>query len=203
MREYLINPALTQLALRPSPFANPLTDTPPSPHTANLLPTAISGLLSGTAFSAFQRSTIVGAPRAGVTLSLLCTSLQLVINELDVARIHLLAWGEARRERDLLSPPPSLSGVEPGQPTPPTYTRDISQKVPNVPSRETFSERSDRLIGSAWGWTWDRLASLSPVRKIETSEYVHKLEGRRSEVAQERESIKREMEELERARSSS
>jgi len=189
------------LNLQRSPLADPLTTPPSSPHTANLLPSSISGFLAGTAFSAWTRSSLAGAPRAGVTLSLLTTSLQLATNELDLLRIHLLAWGEARQALTLASPPPSFAqaGLAEGQAAPPTYTRDISQKTPNVPSRETFSERSDRLIGSAWNWTTDRIGRLSPMKKMDTAEYVDKLEGRRREVLDEREKIRREVHEVEKA----
>lgn len=201
LREYAISPLLISAHLSPSPFSDPSTTPPPSPHTSNLLPSALSGFLAGTAFSAFTRSSPSGAPRAGLTLALLTSLLQLTTNELGLARIHLLSWGEARRQLNLASPPPTFeeASLAPGQPSPPTYTREVGQRAPNVVSRETFSERSDRLIGGAWAWVGDRVGRLSPMKKMGEGEYVGRLEGRRREVGEERERVRREVEAVEKA----
>lgn len=143
--------------------------------------------------------------RAGVTLGLGCTVAQGFVNELEVGRIKLLAWGEERDRRlaeiDEVEGRLSSSSEEQKE-APPSYTRDISSPRPSVPSRETFSERSDRLIGEAWGWGWSKVARLAPLKKMEEGEYVGKLETRLGEVEAERDGVRRELGELENKRGS-
>lgn len=140
--------------------------------------------------------------RAGVTLGLGCAVAQGVVNELGVARIKLLAWGEEREARlaalDALDARAAGSDVMEGEKeAPPTYTRPISSPRPSVPSRETFSERSDRLISSAWGGMWEKLGRLAPLKKMDDGEYVSRLEKRLGEVEEERKRAAEERRELE------
>lgn len=192
MREYAINPLLTTMYLQfPA-----LDSLPSSPRTNNILSTSIAGLGAGTAFSIATKGTFVGAGRAGLTLSLGCTLLQGIVNEASLFRITALTWSE-ERTRALAALDASSSPSPPtSQTPPPTYTRDISDPKPSVPSRETFSERSDRLIGGSFVWLTDSLARISPVTKMEEGDYVEKLEGRLREVKAEQELVTKELEEL-------
>lgn len=137
--------------------------------------------------------------RAGLTLGLGCAVAQGLVNELEVGRIKLLGWGEERerRLRELDAVEGSAVGEEGEKVAPPTYTRDISHATPSVPSRETFSERSDRLIGEAWSGMWRKLERLAPLKKMDEGEYVAKLEGRLRDVEEQRREVEREVKELE------
>lgn len=140
--------------------------------------------------------------RAGVTLGLGCTCAQSVANELGIVRIKLLAWGEEREARlaamDEIDA--QVAGQDPLAETkeaPPTYTRPISSPRPSVPSRETFSERSDRLISTAWSGMWEKLGRLAPLKKMDEGEYVERLEKRLAEIEEERRLVAEERKELE------
>lgn len=140
--------------------------------------------------------------RAGLTLGLGCTVAQGVVNELGVARIKLLAWSEEREARlavlDALDARAAgQEGVAEEKEAPPTYTRSISSPTPSVPSRETFSERSDRLISSAWESMWEKMGRLAPLKKMDEGEYVSRLEKRLAEVEEERARATEERRELE------
>ena len=140
--------------------------------------------------------------RAGVTLGLGCTLAQSVMNELGVVRIKLLAWGEEREAR--LAAMDEIDAQVAGQgplaetkEAPPTYTRPISSPRPSVPSRKTFSERSDRLISTAWSSIWEKLGRLAPLKKMDEGEYVERLEKRLAEIEEERRLVAEERKELE------
>lgn len=189
-REYLVHPAFTFL---PPSLQREHLDRSSSPHTVHLLSTALAALPAGSIFSIVARGSR-GALKAGLTLSLGCTSLQSIFNEGALLRLKLLVWAEDRRAaQDALDSP---SNAEPSQ-VPPTYTRDISSPTPSVPSRETFSERSDRLIGEAWGWGKRSLQGLSPVKKIDQGVYESMLREKLDGVRQERERIHEEIGALE------
>ncbi|GAA6002957.1 hypothetical protein JCM10207_001918 [Rhodosporidiobolus poonsookiae] len=66
------------------------------------------------------------------------------------------------------------------------------------PGRETFSERSDRLLGDLWGWTKRTVGAVSPVKRMEEGEYEKRLEGVLRGVEEERGRVKEERAELER-----
>lgn len=132
--------------------------------------------------------------RAGLTLGIGCTVLQSIVNEGGLLRIRTIHWAE-ERDRVLAELDAGKKGVK-GE-TPPTYTRDIADPRPNVPSRETFSERSDRLIGGGVGWLRDGLARISPVSKMEEGDYERTLGEKEARIGREREEIGREMRELE------
>lgn len=86
----------------------------------------------------------------------------------------------------------------------PRMTTDLTHQVattpalaPSDPGRETFSERSDRLLSSAWQWTKARASALSPLTKLDEDEYVRRLEERLRRVEEQRERTRVEREELE------
>lgn len=87
-------------------------------------------------------------------------------------------------------------GVAEEKAVPPTYTRSISSPTPSVPSRETFSERSDRLFGSAFVGLTDFLARISPVKKMDDEEYEKALRSRLSEIDLHKQRLEDEMNEL-------
>lgn len=108
----------------------------------------------------------------------------------------MLAWSEERARilkeidsADLLVNDTDSKAI-------PTYTRDISTATPNVPSRETFSERSDRLIGSSFNSFKRGLERISPVKKMEEGEYEKALKEKLEGVERERDEVRRELEEL-------
>ncbi|GAA5931356.1 hypothetical protein JCM3775_005003 [Rhodotorula graminis] len=228
IREYALIPLLTHLSLHPSPLppspSSSPAPPPPNPHTANLVPTTLSALIAGTAFSAYQRP----APpllhaRAGLTLALGCAALQCVVNEADLLRIKMLLRGEERArvrrfEEEVagegaatisgagpssLPPPPGASPAPAPTPAPPSSpTHPIasppSHHIASDPGRETFSERSDRLISSAWAWARLQASRLSPVTQLDEDEYARRLRERLERVKRERERVREEREELER-----
>ncbi|GAA5919206.1 hypothetical protein JCM5296_004091 [Sporobolomyces johnsonii] len=215
IRQYALTPLLTTLSLHPSPLVP--SSSPPSPHTANLLPTTLSGLVAGTLFSYYQRPLPpLQHVRAGTTLALGCALVQVVVNELELARIRFIVWGEDReRARQLLSPPPTAAAPQSPPPAaaataaepPINYLSDWT-KAPSPshahfsdPKTETFSERSDRLILSAWGWVKDKVGELSPVKRLDDGEYERTLEGLLVAKQAEREAVRKEREELERLQS--
>ena len=198
---------------------------PPNPHTANLVPTTLAALIAGTAFSSYQRPAPAPAllhARAGLTLALGCAVLQGIVNEADLLRITMLLRGEERArvrafEREVAGAgaaaaaaagagPGGAPSSSPGAPTStPSVTTDLTHQVattpslsPSDPGRETFSERSDRLISSAWAWTRAKASSLSPVTKLDEDEYARRLRDRLEGVERERERVRGEREELER-----
>ncbi|KAL8293729.1 hypothetical protein RQP46_000430 [Phenoliferia psychrophenolica] len=183
-REYLVHPLFTSLHF------HPLDE---SPHTRNLVSTSLAGLSAGTLVSYFARGSR-GAGRSGATLALGCTVVQSIVNEADLLRIKTLAWSE-ERQRILADIDAGIAteSVE----TPPSYTRSISSPVPSVPSRETFSERSDRLIGGGVGWFKDALARVSPVKKMDDAEYKEKLSQRLEVIEREKAELAMELEKLE------
>ncbi|GJN91110.1 hypothetical protein Rhopal_004128-T1 [Rhodotorula paludigena] len=224
IREYALVPVLTHFSLHPSPLSpspGSPAPPPPSPHTANLLPTSLSALVAGTAFSYFQRPASAAGlhARAGLTLALGCSVLQGIVNEADVVRIKLLVWGEERArakraEAGLLGEPaaaePSATAVTPDAaagataPPPSAYLTDLTHRsattpslAPSDPGRETFSERSDRLIGEGWSWLGRKASALSPVKKLDPEAYERKLEERLRGVEDEMDRARREREELE------
>ncbi|GAA5854863.1 hypothetical protein JCM9279_005542 [Rhodotorula babjevae] len=233
IREYALVPLLTHLSLHPSPLppspGAAAPRVPPNPHTANLVPTTLSALVAGTAFSAYQRP----APpllhaRAGLTLAIGCAVLQGIVNEADLLRIKMLLRGEeqarVRRFEDEVAGAgqgaaaasaaevagrggarSSAPGAPPSPPPAPRVTTDLTHQVattpslsPSDPGRETFSERSDRLISSAWAWTRATASALSPVTKLDEDEYARRLRDRLEGVERERERVRGEREELER-----
>ncbi|BGP48878.1 hypothetical protein JCM10450v2_004757 [Rhodotorula kratochvilovae] len=220
IREYALIPLLTHFSLHPSPL--PLAPgtpapSPSNPHTANLLPTTLAGVLAGTAFSAYARP--VPAPlathaRAGLTLALGCAVLQGVVNEADLVRIRLLLWGEERARARTFEARVQESAAAAGAPAAVQGAEGQAQasllsdwthqsaatvrEAPADPGRETFSERSDRLIGDAWGWVKRQAGALSPVTKLDEGEYERRLEERLRGVEEQRERTRREREELER-----
>ncbi|GAA5896346.1 hypothetical protein JCM6882_000991 [Rhodosporidiobolus microsporus] len=200
---------------------------PPSPHTHNLLPTSLSGALAGVAFSYFQRgpaTPLATHARAGVTLALGCVVLQGIVNEADIIRIRALARGEDPHSGEELpvissTPLPGAPTSSPTAPAPtsstplpsssssasPTYFTDLTTAphpsspttTASDPGRETFSERSDRLISSAFSWLKLTAARASPVKRMEEGEWEKKLQGVLGGVEEEREKVRRERMELE------
>lgn len=153
---------------------------------------------------------IKGSFKAGLTLGLGCTVLQGVVNEFSLLRIRTLVWSEERKEllreldaKEVLAlsnqsnskNEDGTSNSNSSEPIP-TYTRDINNPTPNVPSRETFSERSDRLIGGSFNSFKRGLERISPVRKMEDEDYEKALDSRLSGIEKEREEIRIELEEL-------
>ncbi|GAA5974164.1 hypothetical protein JCM21900_003384, partial [Sporobolomyces salmonicolor] len=215
IRDYALTPLLTTLSLHPSPLVP--ASSPPSPHTANLLPTTLSGLVAGTVFSYYQRRLPpLQHTRAGVTLALGCAAVQVVVNELEWARIKLIAWGEDReRARHLLSSeptptpttrPPAAAAAAAAAATATSATHYLSDWTAapapshahfSDPKTETFADRSDRLFGSGWGWVKDKAGVLSPVKRLDEGEYERTLEGLLRAKQVERETVRTELEELE------
>ncbi|KAK4699298.1 hypothetical protein P7C70_g6965, partial [Phenoliferia sp. Uapishka_3] len=186
IREYLIHPLFASFHL------SPLNS---SPHTHNLVSTSLAGLSAGTLVSYFARGP-KGAGRSGATLALGCTVVQSIVNEADLMRIKTLAWSE-ERQRILADLDAANGRAEEQGEVPPTYTREISSPVPSVPSRETFSERSDRLIGGGVGWFKDFLGRVSPVKKMDDADYKEKLGERLEVIKKEKAELARELSELE------
>ncbi|GAA6049731.1 hypothetical protein JCM3770_004431 [Rhodotorula araucariae] len=234
IREYAVIPLLTHFALHPSPLPPPPGSAAPpplprNPHTANLVPTTLAGLVAGTAFSAQSRPGPLVAlhARAGLTLALGCAVLQGIVNEADLIRLRMLLWGEerarARRfeaslETGASAPAPASPGqgvgTGPGASGPAQQQQQqggasllsdwthqsaatAAGEAPADPGRETFSERSDRLIGEAWAWAKRQAGALSPVTKLDEGEYERRLEERLRGVDEQRERTRREREELE------
>ncbi|GAA5840517.1 hypothetical protein JCM5353_006576 [Sporobolomyces roseus] len=205
IREYALLPLLTQFHLHPSPLT-PNSSLSLSPHTANFLPTTLSGLISGTLFSYFQRPTSPSLQhiRGGLTLGLGCLILQSLTNESDLIRIKLLQRSEERR----LNPPapPTISSTLPHSDSPPLEKRPtlLSPLPPSAPSNShhfsdptslTFSERSDALISSAWERTKNAVKGLMPLKRIEEGVFEERLEGalqgKREELREMREERRR------------
>lgn len=69
--------------------------------------------------------------------------------------------------------------------------------MPSVPSRETFSERSDRLIGGAVEWMKESLARVSPLKKMDDGDYKEKLAQRLEVLDREKSELAQELEKLE------
>lgn len=65
------------------------------------------------------------------------------------------------------------------------------------PGRETFSERSDRLIASGWGWTKRQVAKVTPLKRLEDGEYERKLKGVLEGIEEEKKRVRKERIELE------
>lgn len=166
-----------------------------SPHTQNLVSTSLAGLSAGTVVSYFARGSR-GAGRSGATLALGCTVVQSIVNEADLLRIKSLAWSEERQR--ILADLDAGTAVElPSAESPPSYTRSISSPVPSVPSRETFSERSDRLIGGGVEWFKGALARVNPLKKMDDGEYREKLGQRLEVIEREKSELARELDKLE------
>ncbi|GAA5854038.1 hypothetical protein JCM8547_008201 [Rhodosporidiobolus lusitaniae] len=217
IREYALIPLLTHLTVLPSPLLPPSPDSPPSPHTHNLLPTTLSGLLAGSAFSFFQRGPATPAAthgRAGITLALGCAVLQGIVNEADLIRIRMLSRGrdeERAGQPAPLSPSPapssSFPSPSPAAPQPASQTPSLFSDLttaphPSSPSfsdpgRETFSERSDRLIASTWTSLKSTLSSVAPLKRMEEGEYEKKLREGLERVEEEKKRVEQERRELE------
>lgn len=191
-----MHPGLSALGLRPSPL---VPDPSLSYRTRNLSSTALAGLISGTLFTYVARGSVGKATlRSGATLAIGCTVVQSLVNEGELFRIKAIAWSEERESR-LVSLDAAAARAAVGVETkeaPPTYTRSISSATPSVPSRETFSERSDRLLGGAFASLTDTLARISPVKKIDDAEYVAALKLRLGAIDQQRSGLKDELDEL-------
>ena len=164
--------------------------------------------------------------RAGLTLALGCTVLQGIVNELDVVRIRLLMWGEERRrikrleagmtlpggeephsasasasaERRVSAPSPSTTTTPGSNASPLSDLTDVNPRDPSTfadPGRETFSERSDRLVSSGWGWFTEKLSVLAPLKRIDQGEYERRLDELLKLRTDEREKVRSEIAELE------
>lgn len=148
----------------------------------------------------------MGNLRSAGTLALGCTVVQGLMNEGDGMRIRAIVWAEERERRlkvidadlvrDRQRGGESGEGKEEEERIPPTYTRSITSPVPSVPSRETFSERSDRLFSSAFRGLTDSLARISPVKKMDDGDYEKALRSRLSEVQKDRQKLKDEMDDI-------
>lgn len=139
---------------------------------------------------------IKGAFKSGATLGFGCVVVQAIVNEGEIMRIKTIGWAEERQSRlRELDATTAKDGLPP-KAAPPTYTRSISSPTPSVPSRETFSERSDRLFEGAFVWITDSLARISPVKKIDDLEYETTLHNRLREVERAQELRRVEMEQL-------
>ncbi|KAI5477087.1 hypothetical protein MNV49_006886 [Pseudohyphozyma bogoriensis] len=182
-REYAVRPALS--VFDPSPST--------SRHTHDFVPTSTAGFISGALYSAYFRG-LKTAPKAGFTVSLASLVVQSAYNELGVLRIKALSWEEDRRTK--LAGLDAQEVVGDFKTQPPTYTRDIASPLPTVGSRETFSERSDRLFGEAWEWTKKKAGRLAPMKKMEEGEYEDHLRKRIREIEDEEGAIRREIKEL-------
>lgn len=165
-------------------------------------------MLSGTVFHAFMRGGgLPASARAGLTLGIGCGVVQTAGNELGVLRRGILQWREEKDLEQRREQSQGSSTAVPGSNESSGSVLDgsapLTHKEFGMPSRETFSERSDRLFGEGWGWFKGKMASLSPVKKIDQREYVDKLETRLKEVESEKVAVAQEMKELEQKRQGS
>ena len=77
---------------------------------------------------------------------------------------------------------------------------DVNPRDPSTfsdPGRETFSERSDRLVSSGWGWFTDKLSVLAPLKRIDQGEYERRLDELLRLRMDERDKVRSEIAELE------
>lgn len=164
----------------------------------NVLSTALAGTITGTLVTYFSRGP-KGSIKGGGTLGLACVLVQLGVNEAELSRIKMLGWSEERnrvlKELDEAVSTSNSNSINVEESIPPTYTRSIelSSPDPNVPSRETFSERSDRLIGSSFNSFKRFLSRISPVRKMEEGVYEKTLEGKLEVIEKDLESVRDEL----------
>ncbi|SCZ89717.1 BZ3500_MvSof-1268-A1-R1_Chr9g10567 [Microbotryum saponariae] len=200
LREYAIIPILTVNQLHPDPL-DPDASASWNPHFYNLLPTSLAGFTAGSFFSYVMRATSRASVRAGVTLSLGCTTLQSVFNEVELLRIRAVLRSELRERARLVdeemasvlserrsTPALTTSPAVPATPATPSSTttasvhqtspdrNDYYAQYPNSstardPKTETFAARSDRLFSSAWTSFQTTLARWSPVKKLDQEEY--------------------------------
>ncbi|GAA5898036.1 uncharacterized protein JCM6883_000902 [Sporobolomyces salmoneus] len=218
IREYGLIPLFTHFSLLPSPLSP--SASPPSPHTHNFLPTLISGIISGTLFSYFQRSTpqssVTKHLKGGFTLGLGCLFVQSLVNEGDLLRINLLQRSEENRQRERHElETPSSSSTDSILPTalqsdsPPLPTNRpslLSPLPPTAPSNSshfsdptslTFSERSDLMFKNAWIKTKRTMRDWAPLKRIEKGEFEERVERERKGKREELEGVRRELRELE------
>ncbi|SCZ89488.1 BZ3500_MvSof-1268-A1-R1_Chr9g10426 [Microbotryum saponariae] len=110
-----------------------------NPHFYNLLPTSLAGFTAGSFFSYVMRATSRASVRAGVTLSLGCTTLQFVFNEVELLRIRAVLRSELRERARLVdeemasvlserpsTPAPTTSPAVPATPATPSSTTSVS-----------------------------------------------------------------------------
>ncbi|GAA5987931.1 hypothetical protein JCM10908_007275 [Rhodotorula pacifica] len=77
---------------------------------------------------------------------------------------------------------------------------DINPRHPSTfsdPGRETFSERSDRLVSSGWHWFTNKLSVLAPLKRIDEAEYERRLDELLKARTDEREKVRSEIVQLE------
>ncbi|GAA5863955.1 hypothetical protein JCM3774_004431 [Rhodotorula dairenensis] len=105
--------------------------------------------------------------------------------------------------RPASSPGPASSSSLPVAPRDASPLGDLTDVNPRDPSsfsdpgRETFSERSDRLVSSGWHWFTDKLSVLAPLKRIDEREYERRLEELLKARTDEREKNRGEIAQLE------
>lgn len=180
-------------------LANDFYDAKPSMHTKNVGASAISGAIVGGGLSAYFRAYLrlcsrCGNPRQAssslpfpplslsrlggpqkllpglTTFAVLCTSMQLLGNELRVLRVHMLT------ERD--EAPDAVGSATQTLPSlREAHAASLPVDAPPQPVESAASTDSDWL-----GWIGSYLVSLSPVRKVSDGEYQEQLQTRRRHV---------------------
>ena len=110
------------------------------------------------------------------------------------------ASASASAERRVSAPSPSTTTTPGSNASPLSDLTDVNPRDPSTfadPGRETFSERSDRLVSSGWGWFTEKLSVLAPLKRIDQGEYERRLDELLKLRTDEREKVRSEIAELE------
>lgn len=132
-------------------------------------------------------SPTLGGPQKFVsgstTFGILCTSLQLLGNELRVLRVHWLAGRDLHKPPevsiDSQAPSPSLRNKNKTESKPLLPVDSPQQPLPS-PIGSPRTEASSSWLQRAGSY----LSSLSPVRQISDEDYYEQLKARRRQVVE-------------------
>ncbi|KAK0557536.1 hypothetical protein OC844_005555 [Tilletia horrida] len=198
--EYAVRPTLDFLGGRAYTTGSAQGQQPRNLRTEYLGSSAIAGAITGAGVAAAVRG-----PRSIVpgmaTFGVLCLTAQYIVNELDIARIKLIA-GYAGGLRDLPtravpeSPVKSSSSSQAG-PTPTPISPAPASSSSSSSSSPSPSAPASETPGKDASSAWSFLSSIAPMRKVSDDEYAVRLAADLQAAEARLSALKREADELE------
>ncbi|KAE8267938.1 hypothetical protein A4X09_0g4408 [Tilletia walkeri] len=194
LREYAIVPVVGVFQGRfrsKSPEASSHTV---SLRTHNLLPSAIAGAVVGGGLSTWAHGPS-SLPRGMSTFGIICLGLQYVGNELDIARIKVIARYASKATDPPQLPVPSTAKSDAVSSDGDLRFQQHASAVPNTvsgPATDSSSSSSGEQSS-----VMSYLSSISPVRKVSDEEYAARLAAQKQQAEDRITALQRETKELE------
>ncbi|SNX83762.1 uncharacterized protein MEPE_02470 [Melanopsichium pennsylvanicum] len=194
VREYIMAPVLNRTNSGPDPKNRHmrLKEVSRNKHTDKLVASGLAGAVVGAGAAGFTRG--AGAVHKGfVTFGAACTGLQLVGNELRVARDTLIRPSPRR----IPVPESMITSANPGSSdaavSAATATSPLIDINPNH-TQKVQENPEENKTGKSW---LNKVRSAMPIRSVSDQEYEDELKGRLSGVNQRMADVEMEIKEIE------